>query len=88
MESVTDNDLNVDDLENSKPVVSKREDTRQSLAYWLLWLFCGEVVVIAFAVIFHTIDMDYAKDLALITITPTTSILGIVVGFFFGEGNR
>jgi hypothetical protein len=57
---------------------------RKHMAYGMFWLITAIITALLGAFFLDVINLDEAKELATIILTPVVSIFGLVVGFFFG----
>jgi len=84
-----DEEINISSLPiPSSPPHRHRENTRRTVAYWLLMLISAITTFLCIGVICHLLNIEQAKDLALILLAPIVSVFGIVIGFFFGEERK
>jgi hypothetical protein len=66
------------------PTIDPREPARRRIAYTLLSLL-GAVIGVGLVVVFipDTVDLQRAKDLLGLVLTPMVGLVGSVIGFYF-----
>lgn len=84
-----------DEAENStSPTLEKydpepaRDDVRKTIAYWLLGILSG-IVVLAFVLLgaqkWLGTDLEQVRSVAELLFTPVVTLLGAVTGFYYAE---
>lgn len=61
-----------------------REKLRGRIAVWLLAIFTLEIVAVLAAILFLPDRLSAAKEVIVLIMTPTLTLLGAVTGFYYG----
>jgi polyferredoxin len=71
-------------VDGSNSLKEKQENTRKWLAKHLVWLLIGIVLAGLYYILFQEINTE--KTNAILTIlSSVTVILGVILGFYFGQ---
>jgi hypothetical protein len=84
-----DTKLSIDDFVYTKPISIQRESTRSRISLSLLIVFSLSVlasyVMVAMAAFLPNIDRSIITDSLPLLLTPQITLLGVALGFYFGE---
>ncbi len=69
----------------SEPEPPGRESMRGALAAVLLAVLVLEVTLVTLSIVFHWLTFEEAKNLFLLVTTPTISLFGPVIGFYYSS---
>jgi hypothetical protein len=79
----------LDSYVTTKPISIQRESTRSQISLWLLIVFSCSVfasyVMVAMAAFLPNIDRSIITDSLPLLLTPQITLLGVALGFYFGE---
>jgi hypothetical protein len=79
----------IDDYVTTKPISIQRESTRSQISLWLLIVFSCSVfasyVMVGMAAFLPNIDRRIITDSLPLLLTPQITLLGVALGFYFGE---
>jgi len=71
-----------------EPVAQRQEDTREHVAWWLLSIFGGTILLVVGLLGAGRISGSTAKDMLSILVPPEVSLLGAVTGFYYASRQR
>lgn len=81
--------LSIDDFVYTKPISIQRESTRSRISLSLLIVFSLSVlasyVMVGMAAFLPNIDRSIITDSLPLLLTPQITLLGVALGFYFGE---
>ncbi len=75
------------DLTSDDPA-RERGQVRGWIALTLLGLFCLTVIFLLFTVTSGALALDGLEKIAAVLLSPITGLLGVAIGFYYGEHSR